>query len=343
MRYNSCYMSEIVVEVCDEAAYSVALSALENKLVDSVSFLQAPMYGRVQAKNDKEICYLVGRNGGETVLAGLGVRYDAPGGMKYLYFPYGPIVSHSSEDMFRSFKATAKKVARDLQCSFVRVDNEHFFGSFAHPTSPKVARMSSLQPRSEWLLAIDGEEEAIWMAMHKHARYNVRLAERAQAEYKVYDPSDVPMDDFYSLMETTGSRDSFSIFDRTYYEAYLAAMTPDEGFVTITYINGTPAAAALFVIHDSQIHYVFAGSSDDYRKIAPAYFLLWETVKVARARGCTLLNFGGVQDEVKKLHLQGVTSFKKRFGGYQLDHALPADIVLSRLRYTALRVYKTLR
>jgi peptidoglycan pentaglycine glycine transferase (the first glycine) len=336
-------MSTIITEQCDEPSYEAALSTLESKLKEPVSFLQAPLYGRVQAGNGKKVCYFVGRDSGEIVLAGLGVRYEAPGGLRYLYFPYGPVVTEVSADIFASFVAQAKKIAQQLGCGFVRIDNEHFFASQGSSTSPAVARMSSLQPRSEWLLDISGDEESIWMGLHKHARYNIRLAERAHSEYKVYAPADVPMEDFYSLMATTGKRDSFSIFDRSYYEAYLAAMTPEDGFVAMVYIAGQPAATALFVMHDAQIHYVFAGSSNDYRKIAPAYFLIWETIKIARDRGCTLFNFGGVQDEVKKLHLQGVTSFKKRYGGYQLDHGLPADLVINHLRYLALRIYKTIR
>ncbi|MGB4966944.1 MAG: peptidoglycan bridge formation glycyltransferase FemA/FemB family protein [Candidatus Saccharimonadales bacterium] len=336
-------MSTIITEQCDETSYEAALNTLESKLKEPVSFLQAPVYGRVQVGNGKKVCYFVGRDGGEIVLAGLGVRYEAPGGLRYLYFPYGPVVTEVSADIFASFVTQAKKIARQLGCGFVRIDNEHFFASHASSTSPAVARMSSLQPRSEWLLDISGDQESIWMGLHKHARYNIRLAERAHSEHKVYAPADVPMEDFYSLMATTGNRDSFSIFDRSYYEAYLAAMTPEDGFVAMVYIDGQPAATALFVMHDAQMHYVFAGSSNDYRKIAPAYFLIWETIKIVRDRGCTLFNFGGVQDEVKKLHLQGVTSFKKRYGGYQLDHGLPADLVISHLRYLALRIYKSIR
>ena len=336
-------MGNFQVRQCDEETYARVLEAFEGDLPDSVSFLQAPVYGRLQSESGKRVVHLVGYASNTVVLTALGVRYRAPGGLQYLYFPYGPIVASDAPELLPVFVTEVKKIARSLGCAFIRLDNEHFFSGALQPVSPGVARMSSLQPRSEWLLDISGDEASIWMGMHKHARYNVRLAERAQAEYKIYPPAEVPLDEFYSLMQTTGRRDSFSIFDRSYYEAYLRAMRPEDGFVAIASIDGKPAAAALFITHDAQTHYVFAGSSDDYRKIAPAYFLLWQTILAARERSCTLLNFGGVQDEVKKLHLQGVTSFKKRFGGFQLDHGLPADIVIKPLRYALLRLYKAVR
>ncbi len=74
--------------------------------------------------------------------------------------------------------------------------------------SNRLAVTASLQPRAEWLLDISGDQEAIWMGMHKHARYNVRLAERAQAEMQFYEPAKAPLDVFFRLMETTADRDN---------------------------------------------------------------------------------------------------------------------------------------
>jgi peptidoglycan pentaglycine glycine transferase (the first glycine) len=96
-------------------------------------------------------------------------------------------------------------------------------------------------------------------------------------------------------------------------------------------------------MYDSQAHYVFAGSSNDFRKIAPAYTVIWRAMQEAKQRGCTLFNFGGVTDTVKGQDLSGVTGFKKRFGGYQADHQNPADLIYQPLKYFAFRLYKTIR
>ena len=112
--------------------------------------------------------------------------------------------------------------------------------------------------------------------------------------------------------------------------------------MTICYLDGKPAAAGLFVMHDQQAYYVFAGSSNDNRKIAPAYSVIWSAIKTSQDRGCTLFNFGGVTESVKGQDLIGVTSFKRKFGGYQVDHRNPVDLIYSHARYMLFGLHKTL-
>lgn len=338
-------MPTYVVTPVAQDKYSAALAKIEDQLENSVSFLQSPAYAKLQLAAGKEVVCISITNADKLVGCGVGVRYTAPGKLAYLYFPYGPVVTEYSQELLTAFKDALKPVAKSLGCAFVRVDNTSLTtATDISPASNAVASMSSLQPRIEWVLSLDEPIDKVWMSMHKHARYNVRLAERANATFKAYAPSEAPLDTFYELMQTTAQRDDFSIFDKAYYQAAFSAISPDEGFVAISAIDGKPAAAALFIVHDGQAHYVFAGSSNDFRKIAPAYFLIWKSIGHAKeAFGCTLFNFGGVQDPVKKLHLSGVTSFKKRFGGYEEPHANPVDFVYARLKYTALSLYKALR
>jgi lipid II:glycine glycyltransferase (peptidoglycan interpeptide bridge formation enzyme) len=179
--------------------------------------------------------------------------------------------------------------------------------------------------------------------MHKHARYNVRLAERANAKLEFFAPAKAPLDTFLSLMHTTAGRDSFSLHQRNYYEAVLQTVSAHDGFTALCTINDKPAAVALFAAYDGVMHYVFAGSSDDFRKIAPPYFVIWNAVLEARKRGWHTLNFGGIADDVKGTHLAGVTGFKKRFGGYEINHLNPIDFVYNRPKYTAFSIYKRIK
>lgn len=330
------------VQECSADEYVQALQHIESERSASISFLQSPLYGRLQTTAGRQVVYLVGFIADTSVMCGLGVCYELPGGLRYLYFPYGP-VSVAGID-YDCFRVAVMPIAQRLGCAFVRIDNDRWLKTMdIEPADNAITRLSSLQPRAEWVLDINRATEEVWMGMHKHARYNVRLAERAKAVYRQYVPAEAPFDEFIGLMQTTSDRDSFSLHNTAYYRAMLDVMQPSDGFISIAYIDDVPAAAALFVIHDSQLHYVFAGSSNDYRKIAPAYFLLWNALQHGQKQGCSLLNFGGVQDDVKKLRLQGVTSFKKRFGGYQVNHQNPHDIVISPFKYALLRLYKRFR
>jgi lipid II:glycine glycyltransferase (peptidoglycan interpeptide bridge formation enzyme) len=337
-------MSTYIATSVDEASYATVLERLEAHIEPSVSFLQSPAYAKLQTAAGKEAVFIQITKDDELVGCGVGVRYSAPGSLAYLYFPYGPIVTDYSPKLFKAITEALRPIAKSLGCTFVRIDNTILANETAiAPVSNALARTSSLQPRIEWVLSLHEPLENIWMKMHKHARYNVRLADRANATFAIYPPNKAPLDTFYELMQTTAKRDDFSIFDKSYYQAAFENITADEGFVAICTIGGAPAAAALFIVHDKQAHYVFAGSSNDFRKIAPAYFLIWKSMTHAKESfGCNLFNFGGVQDSVKKLHLAGVTGFKKRFGGYEVPHLNPVDIVYSPLKYALFSLYKQL-
>lgn len=336
-------MSSYHITECSAEEYATTVVGSLGTFPESVSFLQAPFYGKIQAASGKKVVYFIIRDKTQKLAGyGLGIVYTAPGGLRFLYCPYGPIVYAWNDTLSVDLRVFFHEIAARLGCTFVRLDTDGAQAtSTEKPVSSKLARTASLQPRAEWVLDITPPKDTIWMNFHKHARYNIRLAERAQAVTNLYKPSTTPIDVFYELMETTSDRNDFGIFDKSFYEAYLGNLSDRDGFVVLVTIDEKPAAVGLFVIHDGQAHYVFAGSSNDFRKIAPAYTVIWAGIQEAKKRHCTLLNFGGVSDEVKGLQLTGVSAFKYRFAGYRIEHQNPYDIVYKPLRYTAFKLYKT--
>lgn len=334
----------ITITQCTSVEYEAALSAVRSSGSAPVSFLQAPFYGAWQEADGKTVLYYKAARGKQTICAGLAVLYTAPGGLQFFYSPYGPIAAEWSAELLAALRDFFKDVSQKNGAAFVRLDTEGLHElPGARPVPNSVAVTASLQPRAEWLLDITGSEDDIWMGLHKHARYNVRLAERADAKLTFYAPTETPIETFFDLMQTTAGRDSFSLQNREYYQAVLSSIPADSGFTAICTIDGKPAAAALFASYDGIMHYVFAGSSNDFRKIAPPYFVIWNAVREAKKHGWETLNFGGISDEVKGTHLAGVTGFKKRFGGYQVNHSNPVDLIYQPFRYRLFRVYKALR
>jgi lipid II:glycine glycyltransferase (peptidoglycan interpeptide bridge formation enzyme) len=289
--------------------------------------------------------YFAAEQNGKTAAAGLAIKYDAPGGISFLYCPYGPVVLGTwNPELLDAIRQFFQPIAKRLGVTFVRLDSpglSQLHGVKA--VSNKLAVTASLQPRAEWLLDISGDQDTIWMGMHKHARYNVRLAERANAQIAFYEPAQAPLETFLSLMHTTADRDSFSLQREQYYCAVLQGTPAYSGFMAMVTIDNKPAAAAIFAAADGTIHYVFSGSSNDFRKIAPPYFMIWQAILEARRRGWHTLDFGGIADAVKGTHLAGVTGFKKRFGGHQIDHTNPVDLVYKPFKYSLFKLYKTLR
>lgn len=335
--------TSLSIRECTPDEYTAALPQLSQKDVP-LPLLQAPFYGAWQARDGKTVVYFTAYDGDDLTAAGLAIKYDAPGGISFFYCPYGPIAKRWTPELYAALREFFVPIAKRTGATFVRLDNSELAGlSGIKPVPNHLAVTASLQPRAEWLLDISGEQENIWMGMHKHARYNVRLAERANATLEFYAPDKAPLNTFFTLMQTTAGRDSFSIQSQKYYEAVLQSVPADNGFVALCTIDGKPAAVALFAAYDGIVHYVFAGSSNDFRKIAPPYFVMWNAILEAKKRGWVALNFGGIADDVKGTHLAGVTGFKKRFGGYELDHPNPVDLVYNRPKYTLFSLYKRLR
>ncbi len=341
-------MSTITVQECTPAEYADELARLAERLKTPVPFLQAPYYGAWQERDGKDVVFFTAHDGMPVVAAGLAVRYTAPGGISFWYCPYGPVAAEWTPELVSALRTFFKPLAQRSGAAFVRLDSDGLVGTDGaslagvRPVPNRLAKTASLQPRAEWLLDISGDQEAIWMGLHQHARYNVRLAERANAHIKFYEPAKAPLNTFFDLMQTTAGRNSFGIQAHGYYQSVLHSIPPDNGFVAVCTIDGKPAAAAIFAAYDGVLHYVFAGSSDEFRKIAPPYFIIWNAILEARKRGLHTLNFGGITDAVKSTHLQGVTAFKKRFGGYEVTHPNPVDLVYKPLKYTLFGAYKRL-
>ncbi len=332
------------VHECTANEYAAALAQLSHR-GPAVSFLQAPFYGEWQLRDGKKVVFFTATDDSKTIAAGLAVKYDAPGGISFFYCPYGPVVRAWTPELLAALRDFFEPIAERTGATFVRFDDAGLSKQVpsAKPVANRLAVTASLQPRAEWLLGITESKDTLWMALHKHARYNVRLAERASAKLDFYEPAKAPLDVFFGLMQTTAGRDSFSIQSRSYYEAVLQSIPADSGFVAICTIDGKPAAAALFATYNSMMHYVFAGSSDNFRKIAPPYFVIWNAILEAKKRGWNILNFGGINHEVKGQHLAGVTGFKKRFGGYEVTHPNPVDLIYRPFKYTLFSLYKRLR
>lgn len=328
---------------CNVEKYASELPKLSKKDTP-IPFLQAPFYGAWQERDGKTVIYFLVYDGDVLIAAGLAVKYDAPGGISFFYCPYGPIASQWTPELYAALQEFFAPIAKRTGATFVRLDDTNIVTTLGiKPVANHLAVTASLQPRAEWLLDISGEQESIWMGMHKHARYNVRLAERANATLEFFAPDNAPLNTFFTLMQTTAGRDSFSIQSQKYYEAVLQSVPNDRGFVALCTIDKKPAAVALFAEYDAMMHYVFAGSSNDFRKIAPPYYVMWNAILEAKKRGWHTLNFGGISDDVKGTHLTGVTGFKKRFGGYEVDHPNPVDLIYNRPKYTAFSLYKRLR
>ena len=317
--------------------YSAALPVVAGELKLPLHFLHSERYGAWQTASGKSVNYFGIKHGNDLIGCGMAIQYALPGGLSYLYCPYGPVLTEYGPGVVRALSSYFKPWAK--RAMFVRFDTA--VAVFRNPPRAAVAT-ASLQPRNEWVLDITPEPEVLMAQLHSKARYQIRFGERSNVQISFQNTGDDAFQQFYDLLTETSDRNNFGLLPERTYQAVFQCLVDTDAYLVQAHIDGALAAAALIYPYAGEAHYVFGCSSSAFRKIGPSYLLQWCSIQHARTLGCTRYNFGGISDDVKSTHLQGVTEFKKRFGGETIIHPLPRDLVLQPVRYAAFGVYKKL-
>jgi lipid II:glycine glycyltransferase (peptidoglycan interpeptide bridge formation enzyme) len=182
--------------------------------------------------------------------------------------------------------------------------------------------LQTIQPPRTILIDITGEESEILGRMKQKTRYNIHLAEKKEI---VVRPSH-DLVNFHQLMLVTSQRDGFSVHSLDYYQQLYDHFYPLGACELLQAEYAGQALAALLVLKwGNRAWYLHGASSEVERNRMPTYLLQWETIRWARAKGCTEYDLWGVPDETEETlesefsdrsdGLWGVYRFKRGFGG----------------------------
>jgi lipid II:glycine glycyltransferase (peptidoglycan interpeptide bridge formation enzyme) len=182
--------------------------------------------------------------------------------------------------------------------------------------------------------------------MHEKTRYSIRVAERKGVTAEIV-ASDFAayFDKFYELMTTTAERNKFSLHPRAYYERIFQEMeVMPEAYLSIARHANAVLAINLIIMFSGVANYVFGCSDDKERNRMPAYAAQWEAIKEAKRRGCRFYNFGGITSSLDEYEgWEGLTRFKKRFGGEEISHSELYDLVVEPFWYSLYTFRKWLK
>jgi len=112
------------------------------------------------------------------------------------------------------------------------------------------------------------------------------------------------------------------------------SFSPDKVTVLIAYhkshpelVSGSiPVAGVFLLFHDDIAYYWMAAATKEGKKLAVPSLLVWEALKLAKERGCTVFDFEGVFDErfpKQTSSWKGFTQFKEGFGGRIVYYSKP--------------------
>lgn len=321
-----------------------------DSLCNGVPFTQADFYGDWQNNFGFATKRFLALNGQGVVAYFQITSYPLFGDKKYLYIPYGPVTKEFSKDFLNALKKELTRLAKTENAVFVRLDftptapNE-LLSEFFMKAPLYTYRSARFQPRTEWFLGLEKTEEELLKAMHEKTRYSIRLAERKGVIAEIIaDGFERYFETFYELMANTAKRNKFGIHQKNYYANIFRGLSKvKNSYLSIASHNGKILAIDMIVVYGKIANYVFGGSSDEERNLMPTYLAQWKAVCRARQLNCAAYNFGGISPASTRAadnNWDGLTIFKKKFGGYEVKHSDFFDIIIKPFWYYLYKLRK---
>lgn len=308
-------------------------------LCEKTPFTQASFYGAWQEHLGRKVRRFLILKEGKPVSYFQLISYPLIFKKRYIYIPYGPITKDTSDEFFIFLKKELRRITQEEHAVFTRIDvtplvPNKTLGTFFTAARHYTYQSPCFQPRTEWFLPIEKSEEEIFADMHKKNRYAINVAERKEIVGEIITENFMDyFDTFYTLLEETASRNHFHLHEKSYYQ-YIFENPPKDAFLSVAKFENTILAVGLTVVFGKTANYIFAGSCDQERERMPSYAVQWHAIRHAKSLGCSFYNFGGITTEDEKIKdWNGLTRFKKRFGGGAVRHSDFFDVVVEPFWY----------
>jgi len=261
------------------------------------------------------------------------IKYPLLFGQNFLYIPHGPVATLNNE-FLQEFHRKSIEIGKEEKAVFVRFDpfpkTEESLLKYFRKTPTSHCYSSFFQPKFEWILNLEKSEEKILSEMHPKTRYNINLATKRGIKTEIINETfSGYFNNFYKLLEETAKRDNFKLHPKIYYENIFGTLDSNNAFLATAKYNSKVLAINLVLLFGGTAHFLFGGSSDEYKNLMFSYLVQWEAIKETRRKGCKIYNFGAISSE----KLKGISRFKKGFGGKLLEYSDSYDIVIKPFWY----------
>ena len=165
------------------------------------------------------------------------------------------------------------------------------------------------------VMRVDKSEEELWNGMHKERRRNVGQAEKAGLRFE-------------EVTEAAGRREVVALLRKTYERKHVP-MADDSLFARLTeimpeyvrffaaYKEDKMIAGQIRLGYKDLLYAWYAGSDEDYFKLRPNDFTMWNVIRWAREKGYKEFDFGGGGEPGKAY---GVRDYKLKYGCEMFDY-----------------------
>lgn len=266
---------------------------------------------------------------------------------KYAYSPYGPVINFTKLDD-KDFDELFSQIKK-WQFEFANSENLNAFRMDPQITTDKLNDLLNLgfkkslaptQAKYVWEIDINKDEEQLLAEMKKVARYNIRNS--AKAGIQVVKAKTVDeVKEFFNILCSTTKRHEFASFNEDYFLKQFEALKNSMFNLYLAKLENQFISAALINTYNQTGYYSHGGSlnSKELQKYGASYLLHWEIIKDLKQRGFKTYNMWGIVPENLSVNngMQGVSDFKKRFGGKEIDYVGGLDVKVNQM-YTLQRL-----
>lgn len=253
----------------------------------------------------------------------------------YIHVRHGPLIPWEDQEVAKATVAFLKEKAIEKNVHFIRISpllkNTEVNKKLLRDLGFKNSVIHATDAELTVVLDLTKSEETILKEMRKTTRNLIKKAQQLSIGVKHVRNFEL-FEDFISVYKDTVKRQGWNAYSekyiRTEYEMFSKAGKAD---MFVSYYNGEPISASIFISHANQVIYHFSGSVTKFRDIPSSYLLHWEAIKYFKKEGFKLYNFWGVSPENLPKHpWHGLSLFKRGFASTELEfvHSQDLDIKL---------------
>jgi len=305
---------------------------------NSNSFLQSFEWGDFQKKPENIFRLRVVEN--EQVLIQAQIFKESFSSKRYLYIPFGPVVSKDITNDKKQLALGAllskiKELAVKENCIFLRIEPVTSLGDLSKYKTNNPPRR--IQPQKTLIIDLTKSEEELLKDFSSTTRHNIKRAEKSGVmvrELNEYSP------EFYKLLAKTKDRQEFGVYSE---EHYINLFKINSDFIKaklfLAEYESKIVNATIVLIFNNRAITLHSGSDYNYRNVKGTNILKWEIMRSAKRNGLKDLDMWGI-DEKKWPNL---TAFKKGFGGKEFEYPLGVDIVFQSFWYNVYKIIRFIR
>ena len=308
------------------------------------NFLQSSSWGKVYELTGSKVQYL-GLFDKNTIVGSCVTIIKSARRGRYLEIPGGPLIDWHSTKQVTAMLATLKDLATTEHCIFVRMrpniaDTSKNRQIFNHHH----LRISPMHLHAEHTIMLDltKTETELLADMRRQTRYEVRRADKLAIRVTSSSTKSA-FREFYQTQLATAKRQSFIPSSEDFILAQHTAFG-DTAKIYRAELGNKLLATSLIILQSPEAIYHEAASTPAGRSLPGAYALQWQVIRDAKAAGLKRYNLFGIAPHGATHHrYAGVTTFKKGFGGEEVNYIPAHDLVVNPIRYQLTKSFELIR